>query len=111
MTNKKLESFKIGDTQRPTVGKQAAAAGAVRQGEDQSLGFARIERILENDDATAVGESLNSLLRALEEFETQAKTNKDKAAAKKAMIAVERGADLLDYLFQTKLSMQTGSAD
>ena len=32
-------------------------------------------------------------------------TNKDRAAAKKAVVAVERTADLLDFLFQTKAGM------
>jgi hypothetical protein len=106
--DKKLESFKIGDTQQPGVKKPAKGDDAARQAESEaaSLGFRRIETILEDDDAMAVSENLSKLLQNLEAFEKQAKSNKDKAAAKKAIIAVERAADLLDYLFQTKSAIQ-----
>ncbi len=108
MSDKKLESFKIGDTQKAGVSapKKGAAAEQQEEGEAFSLGFARIEKILEEEDAVVVSDNLNNLLRVLEEFERGASTNRDKAAAKKAIIAVERTADLLDYLFQTKISMQ-----
>lgn len=109
MTDKKLESFKIGDTQKPGVAK--AKKGSEKQPDapqTQTVGFARIEKILENDDTAAMGENLSKLIHSLEEFEGKATTNKDKAAAKKAIVAVERTADLLDYLFQTKAQMQSG---
>ena len=109
MTDKKLESFKIGDTQKPGVAK--AKKGSEKQGDapqSQSVGFARIEKILETDDAATMGENLSKLIHSLDEFEKKASTNKDKAAAKKAVVAVERTADLLDYLFQTKTQMQSG---
>ena len=34
------------------------------------------------------------------------KTNKEKLAASRAMAAVERAVDLIDYLFQTKAALQ-----
>ena len=109
MTEKKLESFKIGDTQKAGVAKPKK--GSEKQEDtpqSQSVGFARIEKILENDDAATMSENLSKLINSLDEFEKKATTNKDKAAAKKAIVAVERTADLLDYLFQTKTQMQSG---
>ncbi|MFC1610679.1 hypothetical protein ACFL6C_06965 [Myxococcota bacterium] len=107
--DKKLESFKIGDTQKPGITKGKVSDDAKRQEESEanSLGFRRIETILENDDALAVSENLNKLLLSLEEFQKNATSNREKAAVKKAIIAVERTADLLDYLFQTKVHLQT----
>jgi hypothetical protein len=109
MTDKKLESFKIGDTQKAGVSRPGRAAQTDDRAESEahSLGFRRIETILEEDDTGAVSEGLNALLQKLEEFQSAATTNRDKAAAKKAIVAVERTADLLDYLFQTKASMQS----
>lgn len=110
MTSKKLESFKIGDTKKPGIAKPVKAATTeasnAAKSEAQSLGFRRIETILEQDAAVNISENLNKLLSSLEELAQKAKTNKDKAAAQKAIIAVERTADLLDYLFQTKSAMQ-----
>ena len=109
MSDKKMDSFRIGDTQRVSVAKPKRPAKPDRAAESQkhSLGFNRIEKILENDEAANVAEKLGNLLQALEQYEQQATAQKDKAAAKKAIVAVERTADLLDFLFQTKSSMQT----
>ena len=107
MADKKLDPFKIGDTQRPTVrntGKSAAAAPP--QEEPKSLGFERIERILESDTPENLSKSLNNLLGQLGAME-QTGAMKEKAAAKRAMVAVERTADLLDYLFQTKQALES----
>jgi len=110
MTDKKLESFKIADTRKPSVSNPKKGPEKQVDNEDQiqSVGFARIEKILENNDAEALSEKLSELINSLEQFGGQATTNKGRAAAKKAIIAVERTADLLDYLFQTKAHMQTG---
>ena len=110
MADKKMESFKIGESRKPSVSspKRAQAQAAQRTDTEKfSLGFGRIEQILEADDAATVSEELNKILEALEQFERQAKTPKDKAAVKKAIVAIERTADLLDHLFQTKAAMQT----
>ena len=111
MTEKKLKSFKIGDTQKPGVARPKKSQGTQQNNDatSQSVGFARIEKILENDDAATISENLSKLIQSLEEFEKKATTNKDRAAAKKAIVSVERTADLLDYLFQTKASMQAGA--
>ncbi|MBI5508847.1 MAG: hypothetical protein HY903_08850 [Deltaproteobacteria bacterium] len=109
MANKKLESFKIADTQRPGVQKPKKGGDKpTTTQESQSVGFTRIEKILEANDAASVSENLSKLIASLEDLEKKSSTNKDKAAAKKAIVAVERAADLLDYLFQTKASMQAG---
>ena len=106
---KKMESFKIGDTQKVGVAAPVKKGSAKPSAEPQaySLGFNRIENLLEKEDPVAVGASLNTLLVKLEEFHTKSSTNKDKAAAKKAIIAVERAVDLIDYLFQTKAALET----
>ncbi|OGQ92187.1 MAG: hypothetical protein A2289_02555 [Deltaproteobacteria bacterium RIFOXYA12_FULL_58_15] len=107
MSKKKLESFKIGDTRKPGISQPKAGQETSRQAasEAASLGFRRIETILENDEVGTVSASLNQLLQSLESLERKAGTNKDKVAAKRAIVAVERTADLLDYLFQTKAQM------
>jgi hypothetical protein len=106
--DKKLESFKIGDTQKPGIvrGKPSRDEKRQKESEEASLGFRRIETILEEDEAQEVTESLSNLLQMLEELQSRTKSNKDRAAAKKAVVAVERTADLLDYLFQTKTAIQ-----
>ncbi len=108
MTDKKLESFKIGATQKPGITKgkgQAPEKSNQAKSEESSLGFRRIETILEGDEAANVAENLNKLLSALEEKAQKSSNNRDKANAQKAMVAVERTVDLLDYLFQTKAQM------
>lgn len=109
MTNEKLESFKISDTQRAGVSRPGRTRRPERQTEDEahSIGFRRIETILEEDNASAVSEDLNTLLQKLEEYQSQSTTNKERVAAKKAIVAVERTADLLDYLFETKTALQS----
>ena len=109
MVEKKLESFKISDTQRPTVGR-AKAKTHEDPAVSQSLGFARIEKMLENENPESVQENLSNLLKSLEEFQGKATTPKDKAAGKKAIAAVERTTDLMEYLFQTKQSLQENQA-
>ncbi len=103
MADKKLESFKIGDTQPRTA---APIKGSGKPQEEAiSLGFSRIENMLEREDPVNVGEDLNKILKDLEEYQEKAPSNKEKLAAKKAIAAVERAADLMDFLFQTKEQM------
>jgi len=110
VTKDKLDSFKIGDSHRPGLSKPAERGGSGQPGSEESfsMGFARIEGMLEKEDPVAVGESLNELLAALQQLSETGKNNKEKLAAKKAMIAVERTVDLIDYLFQTKAAMEAG---
>lgn len=109
MADKKLESFKIGDLQKPQV-KAAGPASKTKvvdetRPEAQTFGFARIETILDKEPPSEVSRSLAARRDALKTFEEASKTPKDKAAAKKGMLAIDRTADLLDYLFRTKASM------
>lgn len=108
MVEKKLESFKIGEKQPLRVDtKKNADAEPEQVQQSYSVGFGRIESILDEEDPVSVSDRLNALLQKLEDFDRQSKTQKDKAAAKKAMVAAERTADLLDFLFHTKENMQT----
>lgn len=102
----KLESFKIADTRKPQVAGPKKATAAADNAATQSVGFARIERILDQESPDQIAANMNDILGKLEEFEKKATTPKDKAGAKKAMVAVERAADLMDYLFQTKAALE-----
>ena len=111
MADDELKSFKIGDMQAgapagPVTPKQASAPTP----ESQSVGFARIEKLLEAETPDGVSTQLSSILGNLEQFDAGATTPKDKSASKKAIAAVERAADLMDYLFQTKASMEGNPA-
>jgi hypothetical protein len=110
MSDKKLESFKIGDKQKPRVKAATSAATKAVEPvpETQTLGFARIEGILDKETPQEVGKSLARLLDQLTELDSHSKTPKAKSAAKKARAAVERTIDLLDYLFRTKAAMEAG---
>lgn len=106
MADDDLKSFKIGDMQggpraAPVNPKQAPEPTP----ESQSVGFARIEKLLEAETPDAVSTQLTNILGNLEQFDSDATTPKDKSASKKAIAAVERAADLMDYLFQTKAAM------
>lgn len=110
MTGKKIESFKIGDTHREGMSKPvqttAASRAAEQKPESFSLGFSRIEGMLEKEDPVEVGEALSKILKDLEDLNERATSNKEKLAVKKASAAVERAVDLMDYLFQTKAVME-----
>lgn len=103
MADKKLESFKAGSKQKPKVASRHKADKDLP--ESHTLGFARIEAILEKEEAGAVSASLHNLLESVHAFEDAAKSAKDKTAAKKAKAGVERTIDLLDFLFRTKAAM------
>ncbi|MEK7703490.1 MAG: hypothetical protein AAB426_00915 [Myxococcota bacterium] len=112
MADKKLESFRIGDTHhRPTVSapRRPQEPSQEQQSEAASLGVRRIEKIIESEQSEDVAQALGGILRRLEAHHEQATTQRAKAAAKKAIAAVERSADLMDYLFRTKDSLQEAS--
>ncbi|MBC7794957.1 MAG: hypothetical protein H7Z43_14725 [Clostridia bacterium] len=96
-----LQSFKIADTRKPTV-QGRKQSNQDDSGDSRSLGFARIERILENENHSTIKEKLTVLLDAVAEYEDGASAAKEKAAVKRAVIAIERAAELMAYLFQTK---------
>lgn len=107
MANKdeNLPSFKIADTRKPMVQRRGTQAKATEE-EQRSLGFARIERILENEDHQSINAKLTDMLDGLASFEQGATATRDKAAVKKAVVAIERCADLMEYLFQTKADLE-----
>jgi hypothetical protein len=112
MSEKKLESFKIADTRKPgvTTPTPARAAEPAASPESQSLGFKRIEGLLESDEPAAVRQNLETLKGELAKLEKDATANKDKVAAKKALAAVDRAAELMDFLYKTKASMLEGGS-
>lgn len=110
MSDSKLESFKVGERHKPRVkqggkakgaGKDEAAASAA----EPTLGFARIEAVLDQQDPRQVQKSLAGLVEALDDVSAKAKGAKERAEAKRAKVAVERTTELLTYLFQTKEQM------
>jgi len=107
MADEKLESFKIGDSHRPGMSAPASKGGKpADEAITSSLGFARIEELLEKEPPEQVGQSLNEIMSKLEELRDSADSNKVKAGATKALAAVERTVDLMDYLYQTKQQLE-----
>ena len=112
MTDDKLKTFKIGDSHRPGMSAPTRKAGNLQEEEAAaSLGFTRIETLLEKEDPVLVGEGLNRVMKQLEELQASGDSNKERAAAKAGMAAVERAVDLIDYLFQTKAAMESDQQD
>lgn len=98
-----LKSFKISDqvpnrVTRPTSGQGDAVESA-------SVGFPRIEALLESDEPDFSG--FSTRMSNLQEL-AQSGSNKEKAGAKKAAIAYERVTDLLEHLLSTKQAMAGG---
>lgn len=114
MSKNKLDSFKIGDKQRPQVKSTSNPAGnkprptqATALPESQTFGFSRIEAILDKESAEEVSKQLHAHLEALNAYEQQAQGLREKSNAQKAKHAIEHTQQLLDYLFRTKAAMQT----
>jgi hypothetical protein len=96
MTKSDLKGFKISDQVKQPVDrarpkKEEAAAPP------PSVGFPRIEALVESGDLGG----LAGRLEALREL-AKSGSNKDKLAAKKAAGAYERAQALLSYLLETK---------
>ena len=106
MSDTKLKSFKISESHRAGISNPISSK-VILPSHSQSVGFARIEKILESETPNSIEEKLNSLIPHLEVFQTEATSNKEKLAGTKAIAAVERVTDLVDYLFQTKEALQT----
>ena len=108
MSDKDLESFKIGSTHQPGISSPVSShKNEPSSPAEGSLGFPRIEKLLENEDPGDLSVKLNKLINDLEAFHENADSNQDKLAANKAMGAIERVADLMNYLFQTKANLET----
>lgn len=104
-----LGTFKIGDKRRPEV-RSFQRTGA-KKGEPEpspSVGFPGIERRLETETIDSVADELRPSYEKLEELASN--EPKQKGNAKKAMIAYERCADLMEYLFQTKEALRNPSS-
>lgn len=108
MSDNELQSFKVGAKQptgvrqhskAPPSGKQSAPA------EPPTLGFQRIETILDKEQPSAVQQRMGALADALDAVAASAAPAKDKANAKRAKLAVTRTVELLAYLFATKEQM------
>jgi hypothetical protein len=112
MTDEKLEAFKLGDEHRSGLSKPASKAKGSEIDRDmsKSLGFQRIESMLEDEDPVEISQGLSELHRSVSELEMASATNRDKHEARKVMKAIELTGDLVDYLFQTKDGMAGGGA-
>ena len=110
MADDKLASFKIGEKQKPKVknspGGSSGGRAAKKTQANQTLGFARIEEILDHEAPGAVGARLAEILDDLDAGLAASTTPKDKSAYRKSRGALERTVDLLDYLFRTKEALQ-----
>ena len=96
-----LKSFKIQNKVGQRVDRPASRKGAAA--EPASVGFPRIEAIVEAESADLSG--LAARHQALCDL-AKTGTAKDKAAASKAAVAYERAQDLLEHLLQTKAALQ-----
>jgi hypothetical protein len=109
MAKDKLENFRIADLKRPEVRsfKVGAAPGSAPAEEPAaaSAGFPSIEARLESSSMDAIAEELRASYGKLEEL-ADGNNMKAKSAAKKALGAYERVADLFEYLFATKASIK-----
>lgn len=95
-----LKSFKISGKVAQRIDRPAPKKGG--KAEPQSVGFPRIEALVEAESPDLSG--LSERHRALSE---KAKTGgvKEKGLAKKAAIAYERTLDLLEHLLETKAAL------
>lgn len=113
MAKDELSSFRIGDLRRPvvrTTGSKGSAQPRQETPEEASIGFYAIEERLESSSVELLAEELRDSYEKLEAL-AQGREMRKKAAAKKAMVAYERTADLFEYLFQTKDALQDPKPD
>ena len=100
-----LESFRISDVRRPQVRGGTRPKDPEPPPEEETVGFPNIEALLESSSIEEVAGDLRLSYTRLEEL-AAAPDMRNKAAAKKAMVAYERVADLFEYLFETKASLR-----
>ncbi|MBN1960458.1 MAG: hypothetical protein JW841_05890 [Deltaproteobacteria bacterium] len=105
MEEKKLESFKISDTRKPSVRSPKKAEQVELPTESPTLGFKRIEGMLEREDSESVKANLEELKNNLNELAINATSHKEKANAKKAIMAVDRTTALVNFLYETRESL------
>jgi hypothetical protein len=102
MTKEDLKGFKISDQVKAPVEKPRAKK-ASEAGPPPSVGFPRIEAVVESGDLGG----LDGRMQQLKEMQ-KVGGNKEKLAAKKAVAAYERAHALLRYLLDTKARLQQG---
>jgi hypothetical protein len=98
-----LKSFKISDQVKQKVDRPR---GKSAQPEASSVGFPRIEQLLEAEEPDLSG--LGQRMDALDEL-SQSGSAREKAAAKKARAAYDRTVDVLEFLVSTKQAMSPPS--
>jgi hypothetical protein len=110
--NSNLKSFKAADSQRPTVSSPA------KKGSDEpvpqagvSLGYEKIEKLLEAEDPQGVLSGLQGSLAKLKQLESDGKNQKEKTASKKAQLAYEHTLSIIEYLFKTKEALLTSTSE
>lgn len=103
MSNSDLKSFKISDQTKQPVDRPRAKAAGKADAAPPSVGFPRIEAVVESGDLGGLGDRL----AVLQEMARNG-SNKDKLAAKKAAAAYERASALLGYLLETKARLAGG---
>jgi hypothetical protein len=108
MSDEDLKGFKISDQVRQRVNRPGGSSKEGAAVESSSVGFPRIEGLLEGEDLDLSG--FGERMSALQELATSG-SNKEKAGAKKAAIAYERVTDLLEHLVATKQAMAGGGDD
>ena len=104
-----IPSFKVGDLQGPTRIKDSKTAFKPPANEadvQESMGFLRIEALLDEGNPEDISNNFNSLLDTLEEKAATAPTPAQKHALGKAQGAVEKTADLLNYLLDIQGEMK-----
>ena len=100
-----MRSFRVGDVKRPTVRTTKPTDTAQPVAEPtESAGFPSVESRLEGSTVEQVADELAASYGKLEEM-SQGPDMRKRGAAKKAMAAYERTADLFEYLFATKDSI------
>lgn len=103
-----MESFKIGDARRPQVASSVAQRKGAKEAQtqgSQSIGFERIEKFLEQEDASEQIKALEDSIASLQQLKADAVSPREKAAAEKAIVAYEHLMNLVQFLLKTKEDM------
>ncbi len=107
--NQSLDSFKIGDLSKPTVGSRVTQKHAASTTEESSPHPSlTLQRLLDClDDATEdeVVERVEALRQKIELFKKEAKGLQDQAAAKQGARSVKHTQELLLHLFEIRRKM------
>jgi len=99
--DEKLDTFRIAERRRPEVRSRGRLPEKAAPEPAPSTGFPAIEQRLEGGSIEALADELRDTYARLEAL-ADSKSPRDKAAARKALAAYERTADLFEYLFATK---------